>query len=373
MGNLTTAVKAVFGKLKPDQTVPFIAIFRISAAFTLPPDFASERYPGLVLLHVNEDPDRTLIVYWRTRDHFQIYSPKLQHDLHLGAPDIRGSVSELKRPKESFFAALSLKESILGVVAIIGAIFALHGYFAVLFDPADLQVTFTEAQPLDSTPGQTVTTSATVLNDSTAASATIHEIKGYANAADGQGSIPLRSDLESVPLLAAGTSTSFKVNGESPERKIQSGPPEVFNMNLEVAARTGLFRSTGISKTKVPRQLKIWNPAVGWGQPGERSSSPLLHQLVVTIYMGKPYPDGVHGYVSVTGRPGEIADLRVRDQEGGALLSPADETVTEHVEFHTPPMDRFQQYPIAIDIEAAKALPAARWKQIIGSLQFGAS
>jgi hypothetical protein len=371
MRNLITAIKAVFGKLKPDQTVPFIAIYRIPAAFTLPADFASERYPGLVLLHVNEDSDRTLIVYWRTRDHSQVYSSKLQHDLHLGASDIRGSVSDLKRPKESFFAALSLKESILGIVALIGAIFALHGYFAVLFDPADLQVTFTEAQPLDTTPGQTVTAGATVLNDSSDASSKIREIKGYANSQDGKSSILLHPDLQSYPLLAAGTSTSFKLSCESPQRKNQNGPPEVLSMNLEVAARTGLFRTTGTNKTKVPRQLRIWSPEVGWTPPADRNQSPTFHQLVATIFMGKRYPEGVRGYVSVTSPPGEIADLRVRDQDGPELHSPAEDTVTEHVEFHTPPMDRYQQYPIAIDIAAAKALSPDQWKQIVGSIQFG--
>jgi hypothetical protein len=119
--------------------------------------------------------------------------------------------------------------------------------------------------------------------------------------------------------------------------------------------------------------LRIWSPEVGWAPPAERNQSPTFHQLVATIFTGKPYPDGVHGYVSVTSPPGQIADLRVRDQDGGALHSPADETVTEHVEFHTPPMDRYQQYPIAIDIEAGKALSPAQWKQIIGSIQFGAS
>jgi len=373
MANPITAIKAVFRKLKPDQTIPFIAIHRISATFTVPTAFASERYPGLVLLHANEDADRTLIVYWRTHDHFRIYSPKLQHDLHLGAPDIRGSVSDLKRPKESFFASLSLKESILGAAAFIGAVFALHGYFAVLFDPPDLQVTFTEAQPLDTTPGATVTAGATVLNDSAEASAKIREIKGYANSQDGKVTIPLRADLQSYPLLAAGTSTSFRLNCESPQPKTQNGPPEVLYMNLEVGARTGLLMGTGASKTKTPRQLRIWSPEVGWAQPVKRNQSPTFLQLVVTIYTGKAFSDGVHGYVSITSPPGEIADLRVRDQDGGALRSPADETVTEHVEFHTPPMDRYQQYPIPIDIEAGKSLSPAQWQHIISSMQFGAS
>ncbi|HVV44773.1 MAG TPA: hypothetical protein VHC72_06195 [Bryobacteraceae bacterium] len=373
MGHLITAVKAVFRKLKPDQTVPFVAIHRISAAFALPVDFAPERYPGLVLLHVSEDPDRALVAYWRTRDHFRVYSPKLQHDLHFGAPDIRGSVSDLKRPKESFFASLSLKESILGAVALIGAIFALHGYFAVLFDPADLQVAFTEAQPLDTTPGATVTAGATVLNDSSEASARIREIKGYANSQDGKATIPLRSDLQSYPLLAAGTSTSFRLTCESPQPRTQNGPPEILYMNLEVGARTGLLRGTGTSKTKIARQLRIWNPEVGWAQPVKRNQSPTFLQLVVTLYTGKAYSDGVRGYVSITAPPGQIADLRVRDQDGGALHSPADETVTEHVEFHTPALDRYQQYPLAIDIAAGKALSAAQWQEIISTIQFGAS
>jgi hypothetical protein len=373
MANLIASIKAVFRKLKPDQTVPFIAIHRISAAFTLPGEFASGRYPGLVLLHVNEDSGRTLVVYWRTHDHFRVHSSRLQHDLHLGDPDIRGAIADLKRPQESFLASLSPKEAILGAVALIGAIFALHGYFAVLFDPADLQVTFTEAQPLDTTPGSTVTTGAMVLNDSGEASARIREIKGYANSQDGKGSIPLRPDLQSYPLLAAGTSTSFRLNCESPPRKSPNGPPEVLYMNLEVEARTGLLRSASTSKTRIPRQLRLWNPEVGWAQPVDRNPSPAFHQLVATIFTGKPYPDGVRGYVSVTSAPGEIADLRVRDQDSGALRSPTDETITEHVEFRTPPLDRYQQYPITIDIEAAKTLSPDQWKQIISSIQFGAS
>jgi hypothetical protein len=400
-----TAMLDKLRNLTRSEAIPYVCSFSVSPSFRLPEDFPFKKYPGLRFCHIisessgcsdADDSDGVVIgdrcrlsAYWQDKKHYTMHGPKFCADAGLSAPRSDAALVGLFAPSEHILKRFDLKDWIVVLSGVLAATTILHTWFAGIIEAPDVKVAFADVTPINATPPDGITLTLNVINESAAALATIRKIDAKAQPVGGNLPIMLQPDLPAFPL-AAGQNTPIRITGSVIEPKDASGkvnrnhPPEEYKVSVSVHAHTGAIRKEGESGPPNTRSIFVWPAGVGWREPEEitKESSDDSRRLLVRLYPGQAYANGVNGFVSVRSKPQEVArlileglDLTTKSGEPSTPDSHGD--VTQVVHFQTSALKRFDPFLFALRLDTAvvpspnggPGLPAKitpeRWKQII--------
>lgn len=365
-------------KLLDAPTVPFVSTHDLTAVSRLPPDFAVSRYRGLALCHVvsHGPAGNKLVAYWNSEQHWVAQAPVFEADLGLPPAAQKGLLVQTKVPKESWWKTIPLRAAIVALAALFAALATLRSNLAEMLDPPDVQVSFVDLKRIDAISAQSFSASVKMQNNSIYAPTRVKTIEGTATPAIGGSGFPLKADLPGA-LLSAGQSHEISLSGAAPKHQTPNGPPEVYDLKVTIGVRTGELRGDGTAVTTVLKQLLVWPSKIGWDSTGTvregagKDGPADYAQVVVTLYTGQSYPQGVSGLITLTSLPGEISSMQVvNDQENIKIpLSPPGPTVTRQVPFHTKALQPFQRYPLQINLESPRKLEKQRWDALLGTLK----
>jgi len=359
----------VLGKSRTPEAIPYVATFAVSPGFDLPKGFEMSRYQGLKLCFRITDPagQEKLVCHWEDESHFLAHARSFQFELGLPQPDVAGFVTRVKTQEERFWRKYSWKEWVVGAAALFGAFSALHGYFANAFDRPDVDVVFVDSRPINVVAFAPFNTEMTIVNKSAYTPTRVEVAKAFALPVTGGNSVSLQPNLQKLPLIPAGQSALLQVDGLAPETTQRHGPPDSYNLELTVSARTGFFWGAREAKNLRVRELRVWPSGIGWGKPRPIAIADARQPVdfiraSVSIYPGRGYPGGVDGYVIVSSAADEDVVVRViADRTEELPPSPPGDSVTHKVNFHTGALEKFLPYPLAVTLESKRNLTRKRW------------
>ncbi len=372
-GGLSLALR----KSRAPEPIPYVATFKVPVNFDLPKDFEISNYPGLklCLCIANATGQEKLVCHWEDESHFHAHTHSLQVDLALPQPDLAGFVTRVQTQKERFWQKYSWREWIVGVAAIFAAFSALHGYFANAFDRPDVDLVFVESSPINVVASTPFNSQMTIVNNSAYTPTRVEVTKAFALPTSGGNSVSLHPSLVKLPLIPAGQSAPLQVDGLAPETTQKHGPPDTYNLEITVSARTGFFWGTTAAKSLRPRELRVWFSEIGWGKL-RPAAAPDADQPVdflratMFIYPGRGYLGGASGYVLVSSAPDENVAVQVIGEKTEELPpSPPGDSVTHKVNFHTGPLEKFQPYPLVVTLESKKKITRQRWNELLQQVE----
>jgi hypothetical protein len=354
-----------------------VASFAVPANFVLPKDFEISRYQGLklCLCIAGRAGHERVVCHWQDESHFHANSHSFQVDLGLSHPEVSGFVTRVQTQKERFWQRYSWKEWVVGAAALFGAFSVLHGYFANAFDRPDVDLVFVESSPINVVASAPFSSQMTIVNDSAYTPTRVEVTKALALPKAGGSSVSLHPSLVKLPLIPAGQSAPLQVDGLAPETAQKRGPPDAYNLEITVSARTGFFWGASAAKCLSPRELRVWFPEIGWSKlkptaaPDTDQPSDFL-RATMFIYPGRAYKGGASGYVIVSSASDENVTVQVIGEKEEELPpSPPGDSVTHKVNFHTGALEQFQPYPLVVTLESKKKISRQRWNELLQQVE----
>ena len=370
---------AAVQKLIAGPTVPFVAVYETSVGYQLPADFDLSGYGGLALCHLVGGgagaANGQLVIYWNSESHFNMNRTRLEGDVHLTPALVTGALAEFKLPKQRWWQRLSVKDWMLTAAAVLGALTVLRTNGAYLFEEPQVQMVFSDLTPLRVSGTDPVSASLDVQNDSMYTLAKVSEIRGVATLENSKDTVPLKPDQGILPPLAVEGEKKFFVRCAAPQRHSDNGPPEKYDMVVSGNASAGILRRPRAVASAAPLVMEVWPAGVGWGEPaitdggGMNGKTNKAAQVVIWLYPGKAYPNGVTGEIPVVSKPDEISHIDAADGKETLPPQKSSDSETQAVLILTKPLEKFKPYGLIFTLSAAKPIEEARWKDIVQSIK----
>jgi hypothetical protein len=100
-------------------------------------------------------------------------------------------------------------------------------------------------------------------------------------------------------------------------------------------------------------------------------SGPRYRRIVVQLFPGRVFPQGVAGDVLILCHADAISALTVSDQSQALPLSDPDRNgdVTREVTFQTPALEKFKPYPLEIRLERTTDLDKVSWAKLTDAVR----
>lgn len=355
--------------------LPYASEFRLPEGFQLPRDLSLSSYPGLVACHIaKSDANLTkVMVYWQDAEHFRARQETFRKDAGLPEPSWTGTVVGLHVQKERLWKRFSWAQAILTAAAIFGAFSAFRDYFAEYFHLPKVAVTFSDVTPLNYVEGTQISIPITVLNEDRFASSTIVPQRLTATRHGVAQAVHFDFDVFMLPVVSPGRSANMTASGTAPDHTKPRGPPDEYQLEVQVTAQTGRWVGWRTFTSNSPRALRVWSKHVAW-TPIRIVDCRQNCVMESVIYTGSAYPQGVQGHVILTSASeDQIVDLDVsaplitRTQK--LPVSQTSTLITRKVEFQTEPLEKFQDFKLEVFVQAAKPVAAGRWQELAKGIE----
>jgi hypothetical protein len=230
----------------------------------------------------------------------------------------------------------------------------------------------TDPTPLRVTARDIVTSSVNVINDDRFDIVHVNNIEGGLTSENTSAIYPLPPDFGSLAPLAVNQSTKVTFSGATPVRKLEDGPPEIYQLNVTLRAKAGYLRSSKPFQNS--RRLEVWPAQIGRGEPsigdgaGLNGSSPTGARVDILFYPGRAIPSA-SGDVRVTSAPDEISGIVTEDLAPVLVSPPAKGQVIHEVDFSLKSLEQFKFRKFTFNLRSSKPLTPERWKQIVHDMQ----
>jgi len=343
---------------KRDAQIPYSAVFTASNTISFPLDFSAASFPGLLFCHIARgSPSDQVITYWRDEAHFRAHSPAFLSRVALNGQSGGGFVVDLKQqgvPLWKFWERFSLKDWVLGIFAVAGAIIGIRDYLAVLVAVPDVAISYPDSGRLDVVEGAQITVPVTVWSRVRLASAKVSF--SLASLQLGAISKQLNAEAGVLPNLASGQSVSVKITGAAPGHSKMQESPDVYTLSLKATAQAGvLWPSAQIHAPS--REVWVWRAAPSAPHPTVLQAVGQVCESKGLVYVSKPSVRGLDAEFVLNSPLDVITEMSVTAAANSSQrVSRADTstTTTRKIAFHTPPFDQFQEYHYNLILYSSK-------------------
>ena len=355
---------------KKDAQIPYFAVFTKSATISFPPDFSAASFPGLLFCHiVRGSTSDQVITYWRDEEHFKAHSPAFLSGVGLTGQSGCGLVVDLKQQSVSVWERLSLKEWVLGIFALAGAILGIRDYLAVLIAAPDVTISYPDFGRLDVVEGAQISVPVTVWSQVRFASAKVSF--SLASMQLGITSKQLNLDAAVLPNLASGQSTSVKITGTAPGHTETQESPDVYILSIEAKAKAGVLWPSG--QIHAPsREVWVWRAAPSAPHPTVVRAVGQVCESKGLVYVSKPSVSGLDAEFVLNSPRDVITEMSVTAAANSSQrISQAEtaSTTTRKIAFRTPPFDKFQEYHYNLILYSSKAVARSDCETWVGALE----
>lgn len=344
-------------RLGEDQSIPHLSVFTASTGFSFPKDFSVSDYSGLLFCHVSKDgPDEKLVAYWIDEQHFAAHADIFKSKLSLHGPDLAGVIIEVHRSRPRFWSRYKLGTWILALAAFVGALSALRDYSAVLLAAPDVVLTQPDAGRLDIVEGTGFATSVSASSEVRTTPSKVSFVSAKVRARTGGSVFQLRIEPD-VMRLPAGQTITVKMFGTAPEHSKGQGAPDVYDLEVNAQADTGIFRR--VRPIYTSRELWVWatKDRIGMARWQASNSASQQCKLVGTLYSAAARPQGIPVEILLSSKLGVVTAVYVWAPSAsvGSPLTVNDEGfTTRKFEFQTGPLEGFSQYQLQVTLQMSE-------------------
>jgi hypothetical protein len=371
-------ISGILRKPSASPSIPYLSISRVASTFAVPKDFDLADFEGLEMCCILSPTtsSKELVSMWCDEAHYHLHHASLRHKLALELPTTSGFLSGVVQHKEGLWKRYRWYDWLIGLVALFGALTALHAYFANMFDAPQVNVAFADTAAVDVDEDTGFNVQISLLNEDAYSATKVESVKAFGKCAD-RADISLTPNASNLPMIGSAQSASIRLDGMSVHHG-SVGPPIDCNLVVSVSARTGFLRSEG--SFSASKMLRVWTTGIGWGNlklpdPSngvvERSRSLPAR---VTIYPGRAYDQGAQGSLQVRSILDENVVISLGRQFDKvnplSSLPSRDNEVINAVDFQTRPLDKFRPYVLSFGLTSKSALSADRWREILARSEF---
>jgi hypothetical protein len=358
-GSLQRFFKWAGARLGEDQNIPHLSVFTASTAFSFPKDFSVSDYSGLLFCHVSKDgPVEKLVAYWADEQHFAAHVEIFKSKLSLHGPYLAGAIIEVHRSRPRFWSRHKLGTWILALAAFVGALSALRDYSAVLLAAPDVVLTQPDAGRLDIVEGTGLAALVSASSEVRTTPSKISFVSAKAKARTGGSVFQLRIEPD-VVRLPAGQTITVKMFGTAPEHSKGQGAPDVYELEVNAQADTGIFRR--VRPIDTSREVWVWaaKDQIGMSRWQASNSAKQECKFVGTLYSAAARPQGIPVEIRLSSMLGMVTAVYVWAPSAsiGLPLTVNDEGVTTRkFEFQTAQLENFSQYQLQVTLQMTESV-----------------
>jgi hypothetical protein len=362
---------SVVRKLKVATAVPYCHVYSIPLGSVPPTDFKASAYPGLLAWHVVKGSSApTIISYWQDEPHFQYSRTRFEDALGLAAAQSWGGPAGDLHASKSAFWPSSLKEALIAASAIVGAITVIWNVCVTVSNTLatpKAEVSFAVTK-VDLGEGDTTKVSVNARNSTEFVPV---RLIAYAKLIGNNTSVrpvPLNPSYEQMVSPDAPETLVAKVI--APRLASRHSEPMDYKLSVSVAVRTWRFgQPKSVQGDELP--VRVWPQSFGWthqlrwiAQQNERfcSASGIL-------YSADSSPAGLRGTVTIVAP--ESANLKINvpypfrsNQQLESSPAGLLKSKTIRMDFASPGLEKYREYPFQVTIESARPLPGEVWHSI---------
>jgi len=363
---ISATTKAIGPK---SDSLPYAQVFCPGERFDFPASFKISDYSGLLSSHIVRNTTDSVIAYWKNEEYFKSYGGEFERALTLPAAQVSGTAVKMQLPRENWWKRYSVSTFILSVAALFGAFSAMRDYFAVLFATPAAVVSFADNARLNSIEGTPLAIPVTALSEVRFAPIKITFDSAVLQPKSGATAVPLSIETAIIPSLAAGQSQSTRITGLTPKHSNRL-IPDVYEITMTATVNAGVIRpSRVISTTK--RELWVYPTAPATPAPElSRLLAGRTCELKGVFYIPKAYPQGLLAEIVAINDPGEVSQINVNAPGVPETnLFPMIDNTVRKFEFKTPALDKFEEYPYTVFVEATHPVSEEDCRTWAGNLR----